>query len=123
MLTTLRESRMSEQAVHHGKASCDHRLQRVSRRRKKGRYAVLLLKSQPEWRPASLTSMPRSIQSATFLARNLKCTEACIVAQSFNACHFDAGEFTGEWAVVVSALFGWQACNDVPPLRSQAVVG
>jgi hypothetical protein len=76
---------------------------RLSKRRR-GRYAVLLLETSGSWRPASPQSMPPKIGGAVFLARGLKATEAATVAQAWNLEHL-GDRYTYQWAVVVSSMF------------------
>jgi hypothetical protein len=57
------------------------------------------------WPPSSPTSMPLAIVSARFLVRHVRCLEASAATQAFNLGHMN-GDFSGEWAVVVSSKFG-----------------
>jgi hypothetical protein len=76
---------------------------RLSKRRR-GRYAVLLLETSGDWRPGSVRSMPPKIGGAVYLARGLKATEAAMVAQAWNLEHL-GDRYTYQWAVVVSSMF------------------
>jgi hypothetical protein len=86
----------------------------LKRRKSRGRYAVLLITCPDGWRPNSRKGLPPTIVSAQFLKRNLKCAEACAVAQGINLAALR--EYTGTWAVVVSSMFGVVA-EPVAPCR------
>jgi hypothetical protein len=88
---------------------------RLSRRRRKGRYGVLLLRWIPDsWKPNSPQGMPRFIESAKFIGRGLKAREACIMAQAYNLAHIDMADRDGTWAVVVSPMFAAQTIESQP---------
>lgn len=79
-------------------------LQPNLRKRRWGRYAVMLITAPPGWKPNSPRAMPPSIERAEFLARRLRASDAASVAQAHNLA-FLRGVATG-WAVVVSSMFG-----------------
>ena len=68
------------------------------------KHCVLIVRTPDGWKPQRFHSIPPTIVSAEFYARNLTLPEAIGAARAFNKSHLQPAAFKGEWALCVKAL-------------------
>lgn len=69
--------------------------------RTRGRYAVIVATTPPDWRPCSCASLPAQILGTRFLCRAVPARDAAAAARTFNRGIVQNQKW-GEWALVVS---------------------
>ena len=70
----------------------------------KPKNCVLVVTSNPEWRPQRVHDVPPVLLTTAFYARGLTIPAAIEVARSFNIFRLRAGQWDGQWALMIRAL-------------------
>ena len=70
-----------------------------------GRNAVLIVRTTPGWKPASLNAIPPTVVSSTFYARRKPLYAALEIADAYNRQRLPGtGTFDSTWALCIVAV-------------------